>query len=182
MSLTFRRDSHSFILVRKFFEIYLYNEWLLLVLSNSSSEVNLTFNLLKDIWETVVNNAFIKAERDVLYKWLKESTDSKSTFPMNIDDLIQFFKEKMTDKRESKYMTAEGFNCFRNFFLLINEKLEKIKKISSASSTGGSVINYPSGYSHVSGTYYSSYSYLSSDENKASNQVKPFQPQIASLF
>lgn len=134
------------------------------MLSNSGQEVTLTFSLLKEIWETIVNNAFAKGERDVLYKWLKEATESKSAFPMSIEDLVQFFKEKMTDARESKYMTPEGFSCFRNIFLLINEKLGKIRKISNSSSNDG-VISYPSGYSQVSGTYYASYSY---DDNKNS--------------
>lgn len=135
-------------------------------MSGSTAQVNLTFDLLKEIWETIINSAFIKAERDVLYKWLKDSTDSKAAFPMSIEDLIKFFKEKMTDIRESKFMTPEGFYCFRNFFLLINEKLGKISKPAPVTNT---VTHYPSGYSQVNGTYYASYSY--NHDDKKDDQV-----------
>lgn len=142
---------------------------IVLVLSNSSSEITLTFDLLRDIWETVVNNAFIKAERDVLYRWLKESTESKTTFPMSIEDLVRFFKEKMTDESECKYLTSEGFKCFKNLFLLINEKLNKIVKAGGGSNSG--MVSYGSAYSHVNGTSYSSYSYNHEEKN---SQVKFF--------
>ena len=111
-----------------------------------------------------MNSALIKAERDVLYKWLKESTESKATFPMSIEDLIRFFKEQMTDDSESKNMTIEGFKCFKNIFLLINEKLQKVTKNATTSSTGG-VISYPTTYTHM-GTVYTSYSYSYDDKKE----------------
>ena len=112
-----------------------------------------------------MNNSFTKAERDVLYKWLKDSTESKATFPMSIEDLIQFFKEKMTDDEESKRMTSEGFKCFRNIFLLINEKLGKLVK-GATSSTSDEKASYSTTYTDVNGTIYASYSYNYEDRKK----------------
>ena len=98
-----------------------------------TSEICLTYDLLSKIWDLIINEALLKNERDIVYKWLKESVEYKGGFPMSIDDLIKFFQEKMTDTKDCKNMTIDGFNCFKNIFLLINEKMNNITKISSSS-------------------------------------------------
>ena len=50
---------------------------------------------------------------------------------MEAEDLIKFFKVKMTIENNFRDMTEEGFNCFKTLFLIINEKLNKIKKLSA---------------------------------------------------
>lgn len=47
-----------------------------------------------------------------MYKWFKEASESKSKFPMTTEDLIRFFKEKMSIGTDISSMTQEGFNCF----------------------------------------------------------------------
>jgi len=63
---------------------------------------------------------------------------------MSIDDLLKFFQEKMNNPEDCKQMTLEGFSCFKNMFLVINEKLKRIQKNTSSSGM----------YSHSSGYGY----------------------------
>ena len=95
----------------------------------------LTYDLLSKIWDLIINDALLKNERDIVYKWLKESAESKGGFPMSIEDLTKFFQEKMTDTSDCKNMTIDGFNCFKNIFLLINDKMNNITKVSSFTSS-----------------------------------------------
>jgi len=125
------------------------------VLSNcETGDISLSYDLLSEIWDVIVNDAYIPAERDVVFKWIKESAESKSGFPMPIDDLLRFYKEKMNNQQDTRNATLEGFNCFKNVFLIINEKLQKIVKVNAR--TGGET-SY--GGHMIGGTYYGSYSY-----------------------
>ena len=129
-----------------------------LLTNNSSGEITLTYELLSDIWDVIVNNALIPGERDVVYKWVKETAESKSGFPMSIEDLRRFFKEKMSDNesQDCQRMTKEGFKCFKNVFLVINEKLQKINKVAQSGSSS----------SNLYGGYSSSYNSKPAEDNK----------------
>ena len=123
-----------------------------LLANNSAGEIKLTYELLSELWDVIVNNALIPSERDVVYKWIKEIAESKSGFPMSIDDLRKFFTEMMSTNpnQESQRMTKEGFKCFKNVFLVINEKLTKISKVNVNASSTSSYTSIYGGYPYMS--------------------------------
>ena len=127
---------------------------------NDSGKTGLTYDTLSELWDVIVVEALLPAERDVIYKWIKETAESKAGFPMSIDDLLKFFQEKMNSSQDYKNMTVEGFSCFKNLFLIINEKLTKISKVVTSNVTA-----YTSSYNGY-GPMYSSYSY-NYEESKA---------------
>ena len=107
-----------------------------------SEEVNLTYDLLSSIWDIIVNEALIQEEPDVIYKWIKATAESKQGFPMSIEDLLKFFNQKMNASQNASNMTADGFACFKNLFLIINEKLNRITKVGGGSGSGPNVVSY----------------------------------------
>jgi len=132
------------------------------ILSTTNSENSttaLTYDLLSGLWDVIVSDALIPGERDIVYKWIKETAESKSGFPMSIEDLLKFFKDNMNNQQDSKAMTPEGFGCFKNVFLVINEKLKRIEKVESSGVQSFS--NYHGG------TVYYSYSYNHEDSKAA---------------
>jgi hypothetical protein len=70
-------------------------------------------------------------------------------------------------------MTADGFACFKNLFLIINEKLKRITKVGSSGSGSSGASNMVSyGTSSYGGTVYASYSYNYEDSGKDSKDKK----------
>jgi len=133
------------------------------VLSNSDSgDITLTYELLSELWDVIVTDALVPSERDVIYKWVKETAESKTGFPMSSNELLKFFKDKMNNQQDCKSMTLEGFNCFKNMFLVINEKLQRISKNEVSGTT---VYSSHSAY----GTSYHSYSY---EDSKAAQDFE----------
>ncbi len=53
-------------------------------------------------------------------------TSSESMITIDLIDFQKFYDDQM--KNISNYITPEGFNCFMNSFILINEKSKKITK------------------------------------------------------
>ena len=103
------------------------------LLSNGSNDKAISHELLCSFWDIIVENALIKNEGDVLYKWLKDVVESKGT-PISNEDLSNFFENKLSTSSFCKNITNEGFNCFKLVFLLINERLQKLIKYSTSSA------------------------------------------------
>lgn len=99
---------------------------------------------------------------------------------MPMQDLVDFFKTKMVTKDDYQVMTSEGFECFKSIFLLANEKLGGLSKVSSSSS--GHSNSYGPSYGPVYGPVYmplegygsSNYGY---DDDKGS-QEKDFEYKV----
>lgn len=138
-------------------------QFILYIFANNetgSGTSSLTYEHLSELWDIMVNQALLPGERDVVYKWIKETAESKSGFPMKSQDLLKFFQEKINNAQSYETMTIEGFNCVKNLFLIINEKLGKISKVKA-----NSVTTHPSSYNGY-GVSYHSYSY-NYEETKA---------------
>jgi len=138
-------------------------QFILYIFANNETGTGLstlTYEHLSELWDIMVNEAFLPGERDVVYKWIKETAESKSGFPMSSEDLLKFFQEKINNAQNYENMTIEGFNCVKNLFLIINEKLEKISKIKTSNVTA-----YQSSHNGY-GVSYHSYSY-NYEETKA---------------
>ena len=98
--------------------------------STESNSKGLDYDLLTELWNVVVRDALVSAERNVIFKWVKDTAESSDGFPMPLPELIRFFKDTMIVKEEFQTMTSEGFDCFQSIFLSINEKLENLTKMA----------------------------------------------------
>ncbi len=82
---------------------------------------NLTFKyeFLSLLWDLLVVEALIPAEKDILFKWLKDFCESKNS--NYIQEITKFYKDKViAQNQEVQEMTKEGFNCFKALFCSIN--------------------------------------------------------------
>ena len=148
-------------------------QFILYIFANNETGTGLstlTYEHLSELWDVMVNEAFLPGERDVVYKWIKETAESKSGFPMSSEDLLKFYQEKINNSQNYESMTIEGFNCVKNLFLIINEKLEKISKVKTSN-----VVAYQSSHNGY-GVSYHSYSY-NHEETKA-NPPCDFEYQV----
>ena len=82
---------------------------------------NITFKyeFLSLLWDLLVVDALLPAEKDILFKWLKDFSESKnSTY---IQEITKFYKDKViAQNQEVQEMTKEGINCFKALFCSIN--------------------------------------------------------------
>ena len=51
---------------------------------------------LNKFWSILVENALIHQEKDVIYKWLQNSVETKDSINISIEDLILFYKDKIS--------------------------------------------------------------------------------------
>ena len=102
------------------------------MVSTAKKSTGLNYELLSELWDIVVRDALTPSERNAIYKWIQETADSKSGFPMSMEDLIKFFKEKMVPKEDYEKINSEGFDCLKGVFLLVNEKIGNLSKISTS--------------------------------------------------
>ena len=81
----------------------------------------LSLETLNKFWEIHIENALINPEKDVIFKWLQNSVESKDSINIKIDDLILFYRDKLSLLNDAN-ITLGGFQCFKSLFCLINEK------------------------------------------------------------
>lgn len=89
--------------------------------ASSSKPSNLTFKyeFLSLLWDLLVTEALIPAEKDLLFKWLKEFCESKNN--NYLQEITKFYKDKVIAQNEEvEEMTKEGFNCLKALFCSIN--------------------------------------------------------------
>jgi hypothetical protein len=53
----------------------------------------------------------INKEKDVIYEWLRNSAESKDAINISIEDLIVFYKEKISAMNDDD-ISIGGFFCF----------------------------------------------------------------------
>ena len=65
-----------------------------------------------------------------MFKWLMGASEDEESFHIAIEDLIKFYRDKITILNDEK-ISVNGFNCFRSLFCLINEKQNKLLKVEA---------------------------------------------------
>ncbi len=84
------------------------------------------FNLLSSLWSDLVTESLIPAERDIMFKWLREFAETNRE---NIEEVSKFFIDKVVgDDNQILKITFEGFNCFKGLFINLNHKSNKLHK------------------------------------------------------
>ena len=97
-------------------------------------------NSLKLLWNILVTHSKIAAEKDLLFKWLREICEKGSASVLEISD---FFKNTMlTQENGVQNLTIEGILCFKALFQIINLAEGKLTRTvkSAVVASGGTTI------------------------------------------
>lgn len=87
--------------------------------SSKPSALTFKYEFLSLLWDLLVTEALIPAEKDLLFKWLKEFCESKNN--NYLQEITKFYKDKVIAQNEEvEEMTKEGFNCLKALFCSIN--------------------------------------------------------------
>jgi len=93
---------------------------------------------LNILWDLLAVNSQITIDKELFFQWLRNLLGDPTK--MSAEIMIQFFKEKLSDKRNNfKDLKKNGFECIQEMFLLINEQQEKLI-INNANVVGSSVM------------------------------------------
>ena len=117
----------------------------------------------------------IASDVEALYKWFKNSCDSQdsSVSILDINEVGEFFTDKMKAKEmDPSTLSIDGFDCIQSYFLLSNEKENKLQRQTKASSSSMSYDSYMSALGPYGSYFYgmSPYDRMSMDKKNKKNE------------
>jgi len=153
-------------------------------IADSSPKVQLTSVHLKTLWDYLIVRSPDDNDRNLLYSWLRGVCDNQSKELVPMDQLLEFYTSRMAVGVEGddqyKLLSIQGFHCIQSFFVLINEKQGKLRKITAESGiyrgkhlqdkvttsvTDGA--KKFSSYNSETGAQYTSYSFGTTDKGSS---------------
>jgi len=98
----------------------------IMTLEHVDDESKRTYEIFITLWKELVGRSIVPEEKQIMYKWLKQSSESKS-IPFQM--IQKFFQEYfLGDRSQAIELTIEGFECFKNFVYEINVANKKLIK------------------------------------------------------
>ncbi|KAL6065920.1 USP domain-containing protein [Balamuthia mandrillaris] len=109
-------------------------EFLEFVLTNSS--ISLSAAQVDVLWDCFITNALIPEEREACFAWLEKSRVNKSDGFVAFDESIiqHLFVDKMA-QMDCTLLNQAGYNVFQRYFLTINEKKDKLKRVDKSQAS-----------------------------------------------
>ncbi|ELR15597.1 ubiquitin domain containing protein [Acanthamoeba castellanii str. Neff] len=101
------------------------------LLVNSSS--TLTAAQVDVLWDNLITNALVPEEREACFAWLEKSSANKPDGFVAFDESViqHLFVDKMA-QMDCTLLNQAGFNVFHRYFLAINEKKDRLKRVDKA--------------------------------------------------
>ncbi|EAR94410.2 ubiquitin carboxy-terminal hydrolase (macronuclear) [Tetrahymena thermophila SB210] len=109
-------------------------DFLNFIYMNLPNDIELTLEVISEVWDAVIVEGLIPREKDIIYKWFSElntnnmNNMNQSSQQIKKEDLDIFFHTKLCNEEDLRLMTPEGLNCFKSIFCILNEKDGKMKK------------------------------------------------------
>ena len=152
-------------------------DFLNFIMKNSHAQI--TAKELNFLWELLCENAIYEGDRQCMYKLLndacQQSAGEYSFFA--VEDGIHFFNTKLcSEQNKFTHLTMDAFNCIQNFFLLINEKEERLSKFVTTTNK----YSYTS-YSNVGGALYHNYGFTKKQEEKTEFTIESIPSELKGI-
>ena len=95
----------------------------------ANSRLRLTQGYVTTLWELCLEQATCIAERMTFLSWLSDVTDSNNIDRVTLENsgIVEFFHTKVAPAVTSLSAYPKAFQVFRNYFLLCNVKLGRMK-------------------------------------------------------
>ena len=130
------------------------------------------------MWEMLVVRSKIPSDEETLYRWLKESCEAqgKSTSIWNLDELGEFFNDKLASgENDFSTLSLDGFSCIQSYFLMINEKENKVQRLAPTKSSSGSssyTDRMMTGFSSITGPVYGDFSFMKQNRKTSGDKAE----------
>ena len=111
----------------------------------SNSRLRLTQGYVTALWELCIEKGVCISERITFLSWLSEVTDSQSLDRVTLEEvgLVPFFHTKIaTSLLELSLYPVKSFQVFRNYFLLCNVQLGRMRALPKSITIQTSISPY----------------------------------------
>lgn len=115
----------------------------------TNSRLRLTQGYVSALWELCIEQSVCVAERVAFLSWLSEVTDSQRLDRVTLEEagLVSFFHTKVAPSLiELSLYPLKSFQVFRNYFLLCNVQLGRMRVLPKPMVVQTTIVTYPNYY------------------------------------